>query len=72
MKKPKTSQVFPNSRLIAIDTLQKILTASKDNTYANDYRDRVNIIGLISVLPLFEKRASRAEKSNSFTASFRI
>lgn len=28
---------YPDSRLIVIDTLQKIRTASKDNAYANDY-----------------------------------
>lgn len=30
---------YPNSKLIVIDTLQKIRTASKDNAYANDYGD---------------------------------
>lgn len=30
---------YPGSRLIIIDTLQKIRTASKDNAYANDYGD---------------------------------
>ena len=30
---------YPDSRLIVIDTLQKIRTASKDNAYANDYGD---------------------------------
>ena len=29
----------PGTRLIVIDTLQKIRTASKDNAYANDYGD---------------------------------
>ena len=29
----------PGTRLIVIDTLQKVRTASKDNVYANDYRD---------------------------------
>lgn len=32
-------QEYPDSRLIVIDTLQKIRTASKDNAYANDYGD---------------------------------
>ena len=32
-------KVYPDSRLIVIDTLQKIRTASKDNAYANDYGD---------------------------------
>lgn len=30
---------YPDSRLIVIDTLQKIRTTSKDNAYANDYGD---------------------------------
>ena len=30
---------YPDSRLIVIDTLQKIRTASKDNAYASDYGD---------------------------------
>lgn len=30
---------YPDSRLIVIDTLQKIRTASKENAYANDYGD---------------------------------
>ena len=30
---------YPDSRLIVIDTLQRIRTASKDNAYANDYGD---------------------------------
>ena len=30
---------YPDSRLIVIDTLQKIRTASNDNAYANDYVD---------------------------------
>ena len=29
----------PSTRLIVIDTLQKVRTASKDNAYANDYGD---------------------------------
>ena len=29
----------PDTRLIVIDTLQKVRTASKDNAYANDYGD---------------------------------
>ena len=32
-------KAYPDSRLIVIDTLQKIRTASKDNAYANDYGD---------------------------------
>ena len=28
---------YPDSRLIVIDTLQKVRTASKDNAYASDY-----------------------------------
>ena len=38
---------YPNSRLIVIDTLQKVRTASKDNAYASDYGD----ISLIKDLP---------------------
>ena len=30
---------YPDSRLIVIDTLQKVRTASKDNAYASDYGD---------------------------------
>ena len=30
---------YPESRLIVIDTLQKVRTASKDNAYASDYGD---------------------------------
>lgn len=30
---------YPGSRLIVIDTLQKVRTASKDNAYASDYGD---------------------------------
>lgn len=32
-------KICPDSRLIVIDTLQKIRTASKENAYANDYGD---------------------------------
>lgn len=32
-------KTYPDSRLIVIDTLQKIRTASKENAYANDYGD---------------------------------
>ena len=42
---------YPQSRLIVIDTLQKIRTASKDNAYANDYGD-------ISLLKDFADRHS--------------
>ena len=42
---------YPDSRLIVIDTLQKIRTASKDNAYANDYGD-------ISLLKDFADRHS--------------
>ena len=42
---------YPHSRLIVIDTLQKIRTASKDNAYANDYGD-------ISLLKDFADRHS--------------
>ena len=44
-------KVYPDSRLIVIDTLQKIRTASKDNAYANDYGD-------ISLLKDFADRHS--------------
>ena len=43
----------PDSRLIVIDTLQKIRTASKDNAYANDYGD-------ISLIKDFADRHSLA------------
>ncbi len=32
-------KAYPDSRLVVINTLQKIRTASKDNAYANDYGD---------------------------------
>ena len=32
---------YPDSRLIVIDTLQKVRTASKDNAYASDYGEDV-------------------------------
>ena len=44
-------KAHPQSRLIVIDTLQKIRTASKDNAYANDYGD-------ISLLKDFADRHS--------------
>ncbi|MDE6602561.1 MAG: helicase RepA family protein [Lachnospiraceae bacterium] len=44
-------KAYPDSRLIVIDTLQKIRTASKDNAYANDYGD-------ISLLKDFADRHS--------------
>lgn len=44
---------YPDSRLIVIDTLQKIRTASKDNAYANDYGD-------ISLIKDFADRHSLA------------
>ncbi len=44
-------KAYPQSRLIVIDTLQKIRTASKDNAYANDYGD-------ISLLKDFADRHS--------------
>ena len=46
-------KVYPDSRLIVIDTLQKIRTASKDNAYANDYGD-------ISLIKDFADRHSLA------------
>ena len=44
---------YPDSRLIVIDTLQKIRTASKDNAYASDYGD-------ISLIKDFADRHSLA------------
>ena len=44
-------KAYPDSRLVVIDTLQKIRTASKDNAYANDYGD-------ISLLKDFADRHS--------------
>ena len=44
---------YPDSRLIVIDTLQKVRTASKDNAYASDYGD-------ISLLKDFADRHSLA------------
>ena len=44
---------YPNSRLIVIDTLQKVRTASKDNAYASDYGD-------ISLIKDFADRHSLA------------
>ena len=44
-------KAYPDSRLVVIDTLQKICTASKDNAYANDYGD-------ISLLKNFADRHS--------------
>lgn len=46
-------QECPDTRLIVIDTLQKVRTASKDNAYANDYGD-------ISLLKDFADRHSLA------------
>mgnify|MGYP002580288008 CR=1 FL=1 len=46
-------KVYPDSRLIVIDTLQKVRTASKDNAYANDYGD-------ISIIKDFADRHSLA------------
>lgn len=46
-------QAYPDSRLIVIDTLQKVRTASKDNAYANDYRD-------ISLIKAFADKHSLA------------
>ena len=51
---------YPNSRLIVIDTLQKVRTASKDNAYASDYGD----ISLIKdFLFLQSELIERAEKN---------
>ena len=44
---------YPDSRLIVIDTLQKVRTASKDNAYASDYGD-------ISLIKDFADRHSLA------------
>ena len=44
---------YPDSRLIVIDTLQKVRTASKDNAYASDYGD-------ISLITDFADRHSLA------------
>ena len=44
---------YPDSRLIVIDTLQKVRTASKDNAYASDYGD-------ISLIKEFADRHSLA------------
>ena len=44
---------YPESRLIVIDTLQKVRTASKDNAYASDYGD-------ISLIKDFADRHSLA------------
>lgn len=44
---------YPNSKMIVIDTLQKVRTASKDNAYASDYGD-------ISLLKDFADRHSLA------------
>jgi len=44
---------YPDSRMIVIDTLQKVRTASKDNAYASDYGD-------ISLLKEFADRHSLA------------
>lgn len=46
-------QAYPDSRLIVIDTLQKVRTASKDNAYANDYGD-------ISLIKAFADKHSLA------------
>ena len=43
----------PDSRLIVIDTLQKVRTASKDNAHASDYGD-------ISLIKDFADRHSLA------------
>ena len=44
---------YPDSRLIVIDTLQKVRTTSKDNVYASDYGD-------ISLIKDFDDRHSLA------------
>ena len=44
---------YPDNRLIVIDTLQKVRTASKDNVYASDYGD-------ISIIKYFADRHSLA------------
>ena len=44
---------YPDSKMIVIDTLQKVRTASKDNAYASDYGD-------ISLLKYFADRHSLA------------
>ena len=46
-------KAYPKSRLIVIDTLQKIRTSSKENAYANDYGD-------ISIIKDFADRHSLA------------
>ncbi len=46
-------KAYPKSRLIVIDTLQKVRTASKENAYANDYGD-------ISLIKDFADRHSLA------------
>lgn len=46
-------KAYPDSRLIVIDTLQKIRTSSKENAYANDYGD-------ISIIKDFADRHSLA------------
>lgn len=46
-------KAYPDSRLIVIDTLQKIRTASNDNAYASDYGD-------ISTIKAFADRHSLA------------
>ena len=51
---------YPDSRLIVIDTLQKVRTASKDNAYASDYGD-------ISLIKDFADRHSL--RSLSYTTS---
>lgn len=47
-------KAYPDSRLIVIDTLQKIRTSSKENAYANDYGD-------ISIIKDFADRHSLSE-----------
>ena len=48
---------YPDSRLIVIDTLQKVRTASKDNTYASDYGDIsliFRVAGFVTIRPIHQ------------------
>ena len=48
---------YPDSRLIVIDTLQKVRTASKDNAYASDYGDIsliFRVAGFVTIRPIHQ------------------
>ena len=53
---------YPDSRLIVIDTLQKVRTASKDNAYASDYGD-ISLIKDFADRPLWRSLSYTTSES---------